>query len=123
MALYRNLHELRLAKKKPGDEIYAYALEMTRDQTKVRRYAKPVKGMLAASQYPDSTLLPSQASVIRYFVPERADGQGYVWSKAIDVHARMYADDMPSAKAAYETLVDSTAEWLEQRAADVRALK
>lgn len=91
-----------------GDIVWACAYCETSTKDGRKSYAKPTKGILANSRYntPES-IDPNANNRVRFFVPIRKDGKGYVWSQAVISQSRFYADTEEDSAALYNRQIDN----------------
>lgn len=89
-----------------GDEIWACAFEEAQNRTARKLAQKPVRGILTHynNELAHNSMDLSVWKPIRYFVPYGKNGKP-VWSRAVQVGSRLYADTEDECRMAYDSAV------------------
>lgn len=97
----------------PGMQVWATAYALNSGRSAVGQRVPPVQGELSAvrQDWPVGTTRASGGKPIKYFVPYGKNG-GLMWSKAVRLESRMYADTEDEAIMLYNMLVNEEAKAL-----------
>lgn len=108
---------LRRAGAKPGDRIWAVAYALNKEKTKAGQCVRPVFGELSdvGKACSINTHDRTKKTPVNYFVPHGKNGTP-VFSKAVKLYTRMYADTEHEAAVLFDMLVRQEAAELRRTA-------
>ena len=104
----------------PGMRVWATAYALNGDRTAVSQRVPPVQGELSAVRrdWPGRTSRASGGKPVKYFVPYGKTGRP-MWSKAVRLESRMYADTEDEAVMLYDMLINEEAKALRELACEI----
>lgn len=114
--IYTEMTEIAQLEKHPGMTIYACAYEHNDSFTNKRFSQKPVLGMLtkARTERLHKELMQKFTNnYAHYFVPFGKSGK-LLWSKAVEIRNRKYADTEQECKDLYNNLVKNEIKFHEK---------
>lgn len=111
-----------------GDIVWAYAYTASNNKEDKKYYCKPTKGVISADymNHPFALSPTSRHGAqqkARYFIPQKKNGNGYAWSKAVKIDARHYANTETEAIAGYNRLIDSAIDFHKKKIDELNADK
>lgn len=103
---------------KAGDEVWAFAFTLQTSKSGPYVFSEPVRGKF--TEFDTAVPPPGKRPVFlpRYFVPYNKTGR-LVWSRAVTVAARTYADTKAEAVAGFNARIDDAVAWLQGRADEI----
>lgn len=103
-----------------GDDVWAFAFTLQTSKNGRYVFSEPVRGKFTEfdTAVPPPGKRPSSRP--RYFVPYNKTGK-LVWSRAVTVAARTYADTKAEAVAGFNAKIDDATSWMRKRADEIAA--
>lgn len=107
---------------KSGDVIYACAYSGTLKNDGRSLFQKPIKGIftVANTEAKNKLALSKGCTGIRYFVPFKINGVDLSWCRAVRISSRCYATSMEECIELYNSLVNYSISWHEDRIKGIR---
>lgn len=105
---------------KAGDDVWAFAFTLQTSKNGQYVFSEPVRGKF--TEFDTAVPPPGKRPMFlpRYFVPYNKTGK-LVWSRAVAVAARTYADTKAEAVAGFNARIDDAVAWLQRRADEIGA--
>lgn len=103
---------------KAGDEVWAFAFTLQTSKSGQYVFSEPVRGKF--TEFDTAVPPPGRKPTFlpRYFVPYNKTGK-LVWSRAVTVAARTYADTKAEAVAGFNARIDDAVAWMRKRADEI----
>lgn len=105
---------------KAGDEVWAFAFTLQTSKSGPYVFSEPVRGkfMEFGSNVPPPGRKPT--FLPKYFVPYNKTGK-LIWSGAVTIAARTYADTKAEAVAGFNARIDDAMAWMRKHADEIGA--
>lgn len=101
-----------------GDDVWAFAFTLQTSKSGQYVFSEPVRGKF--TEFDTAVPPPGKKPTFlpKYFVPYNKTGK-LVWSRAVTVAARTYADTKAEAVASFNARINDAVAWLQGRADEI----